>query len=167
MRSISNTRLTRAAAVAVVSMGLVAGTAAAAFADGDVTWKNKATGYYLDANISGSSVYSGADTAYSVWLDHDLGSNVWQERPADYTADCLAGYDEHSDGTVAVNLFPCDDNDSSYDQWNEDPEQGHWELYNIGYGLALNGASGPNNNGEYSNNVFLNYYNGDAYHIWE
>jgi hypothetical protein len=67
-----------------------------------------------------------------------------------------------------VNLFPYCNNDGSYDKWSELPADGHWELLNIGTGLALNGSTGPRNNGEYNpNDVYVNSYNGDAYHIWK
>ncbi|GHE09096.1 RICIN domain-containing protein [Streptomyces alanosinicus] len=104
-----------------------------AFADGNVTWKNKGTGKCL-AHISGVAIPGDCGSGYATWYEKKQSDGTFVLHSGDYNGDCL----EHYKGEI--HTASCDG--SNYQKWYETKFSNGWRLSNKATGMTLGTNSG-------------------------
>jgi hypothetical protein len=134
-------RISKAVAVTVAASSLIVGTAGAAFADGNVTWKDQATNRCLgwsynvvNGGYNGPVTWSSCSGTLIQWHDTYYSANGnWYERVVDngtVTNVCLT-----ASSNQTVYLEGCKWNSS--ERWHESNTGSGWHLINEATGLYL------------------------------
>ncbi|MFF3764134.1 ricin-type beta-trefoil lectin domain protein [Streptomyces sp. NPDC001922] len=116
-----------------VAPALVIGGSGNAFADGNVSWKNKATGRcLLGLRGTGMNVITGScDAPNADWRDVKQSDGTWQQRSKTMDSWCL---DSNRDGDVYTR--PCQSGNNNQ-KWYETKTSTGWQLKNKKTGRCL------------------------------
>ncbi|MFE9256388.1 ricin-type beta-trefoil lectin domain protein [Streptomyces sp. NPDC006879] len=129
-------RVSRPLAVATMVPALAIGAASNAFADGNVSWRNVATGKYLMvAQGTFGMVLTGSDSS-ARWREVKQSDGSWQLKAHRGSGNvCL---DSNAAGKVYLN--PCGSN-NNYQKWWETKTSTGWKITNKATGRVLDSNS--------------------------
>jgi Ricin-type beta-trefoil lectin domain len=171
-------RLIRLAATAGLIGSAVVGMSGTAFANGQVTWKNAHSNACLRSDatsLDAQDVFTGPCIAWNglantddYWydvLDPSVGDYV--EQSETITPGGIACLDSNNQWGSYGSVYVIQCNSGNYQNWWENSTSTGWQLQDAQTGLVLDGASGPNNDGQFSNYVFTSTAdNNDSWQRW-
>ncbi|GGR51831.1 hypothetical protein GCM10010219_66170 [Streptomyces netropsis] len=131
-------------AMAVIVPVMAISTSGQAFADGNVQWKNQATGRCL-AHMPGMVLAGDCDNPSTKWRDVEQSDGTYQQRWVDQ---CL---DSNKAGKVYI--LRCE-NGNDNQKWYEQKTSTGWRLKNKATGRVLDS--------NFSGSVYTNFDEGDG-----
>lgn len=148
--------MTHIVAAAAISSLAVVGMPGEAIADGNVNWKNAATGMCLQVKkLADKTVKTGWCYDVTQWFDARVADpDAYLQQVMSYPSMCL---DSNTRGSVY--LGPCE-RDNQNQWWREEKTSTGWKLLNVATGRVLD----SNSNGS----VYTNWDEGDGnkYQRW-
>ncbi|MFF7638436.1 hypothetical protein ACFZB9_35605 [Kitasatospora sp. NPDC008050] len=159
-------RLGKAAVIGAVLTASLLGVAGTASANGNVTWRNKATGNYLWAEQGaypapvGSGSGCGTYTYGCQWYDELQSDGTWFEASQQNNNQCLDSDNHWGNGG---NTYTMDCSGNNNQRWYEIPTSNGWALQDKATGFYLDGGGGPEGIGAYTNG---SYGLGNNYQHW-
>jgi hypothetical protein len=161
-----NRRRAKIALVGTVLVGTVLGVTGTASADSIVTWQNKATGNYLWAGQGsypapvGSQGGCGSWSYGCQWYDELQSDGTWYEASEQNNHQCL---DSDAYWGNEGNTYTMDCSGNNNQRWYEISTTNGWALRDKATGYYLDGGSGPQGTGAYTNKA---YGLGNNYQHW-
>jgi hypothetical protein len=163
-------RLAKTAAVGAVLVATMLGATSTAWADGQVTWTNKATGNVLAYGTICGCVYTGPDAGsdqYGNWYDYKQPNGTWIEtndgENNNWCLDSNTQWANGQEGNVYLTTCAPPTPTNTYQHWYEISTSNGWALRSQKTGLYLDGGDGPAGTGVYTNG---NYGLGNNYQHW-
>ncbi|MFJ7156766.1 RICIN domain-containing protein [Streptomyces sp. NPDC101118] len=124
--------MARALTIGAATSALAVGVATSAFADGNVSWRNAATGKYLMVAQGTFGMVLTGSYSEPAWREVKQGDGSWQLKAHKGSGNaCL---DSNAEGRVY--LLPCKDG-NNYQKWWEEKTPTGWRIKNKATGRVL------------------------------